>query len=183
MPFQLKCNFILNFRIKIYIKKITEIKNLFPGSRWNEWSQWLGSCGCDGYQYRRRSCQDNYPNVDCYGSSLEKRYCDEQPHCNDWNEWSDWQGDCCYGSQVRRQTCKSKDANLSCYPTNIEERGCNQTHSCVEWNSWGEYGQCNKRIRVKSRTCKTHEGEVTCDNAMKMQSCDFDGNHITNYNY
>ena len=81
--------------------------------------------------------------------------------------------------QFRSRSCK--DSKITpCSGKSIEERKCRSKVSCVEWNDWGEFGLCFNGVQARSRTCKQHQGPITCNNEIETASCSVPSN-IQNY--
>ncbi|EYC39491.1 hypothetical protein Y032_0654g1191 [Ancylostoma ceylanicum] len=134
--------------------------NLNSPTGWSDWSAWSvcsESCGSNGRQSRKRSCNFSGARSDCFGEAEEQRPCfPPPPNCNQVSEWGNWspcRSECGKGEQSRKRICLTDN----CDEVTEERRPCWNPASAacwLEWSNWSDCSQsCDGGHRKRERIC------------------------------
>merc|ERR1711879_148881 len=131
---------------------------------WSEWSTCDKVCG-GGRSSRQRVCLELDPTL-CRGELNQNQLCNKQ-FCESWGSFEpvgqcqNSQG-CGNGVQMFKRTCIGGSQGApGCQGSDSKQSTCSLA-PCPSWSQWSVFGQCENKVRTRSRSCNNGVAGQDC---------------------
>jgi len=143
-------------------------------SDWTEWATCDKMCG-GGRSSRQRVCLELDPSL-CRGELTQNKLCNTQ-FCENWGSFeavgpcTNSQG-CGRGVQNFKRTCIGGSQGApGCQGSDSQQSTCSLP-ACPSWSAWSQYGQCENKVRTRTRSCVNGLAGQDCQgNAVETKAC------------